>query len=345
MWPHAAARIDPVREKLPVRRVVEVRGSQACGRRRAARDQHPAVAQQRRRVAAARRCQRSRPLEAAGRRVVELGGPHRSSSSKPPAISTRPSRSSVAVWPDLTLVISPVGAERPRLRVVELRARERGFSRADAAGDEHAAVGEQRRGVRRPLHLHRGAGRQGRHAAGSGRGREQGEEEQGNGCAHAVSTPEAKRRFRLGSYLRAAHRAPPEDHLRRPQLLAIMPRSRASTLPERPLLFAKWPNTLIGPGRADRHPVDHASVSTTRPSSASSSAAARAGSRSRTRWRPSPATSARTTSPRATSSSRTASGCAASRSTRSAPSGLSSCLPPTSPIRRRSASGPSSTAR
>ena len=27
-----------------------------------------------------------------------------------------------------------------------------------------------------------------------------------------------------------------------------MPRSKASTCPERPLLFAKWPNTLIGPG-------------------------------------------------------------------------------------------------
>ena len=26
-------------------------------------------------------------------------------------------------------------------------------------------------------------------------------------------------------------------------------------LPDRPLLFAKWPNTLIGPGRADRIPA------------------------------------------------------------------------------------------
>ena len=40
-------------------------------------------------------------------------------------------------------------------------------------------------------------------------------------------------------------------------------------LPERPLLFAKWPNTLIGDRRADPDPRDLASRSTTRPSSAS----------------------------------------------------------------------------
>ena len=40
-------------------------------------------------------------------------------------------------------------------------------------------------------------------------------------------------------------------------------------LPERPLLFAKWPNTLIASGDADPHPVDLRRTSTTRPSSAS----------------------------------------------------------------------------
>ena len=34
----------------------------------------------------------------------------------------------------------------------------------------------------------------------------------------------------------------------------ITRRSRASALPEAPLLFAKWPNTLIGPGEPIRIP-------------------------------------------------------------------------------------------
>ena len=92
-------------------------------------------------------------------------------------------------------------------------------------------------------------------------------------------------------------------------------------LPERPLLFAKWPNTLIGPGEPIRIPRDLR--------------APRLRGRARRRDRPPrerglrrrrarvrrAATSSRTTSPGATSSSPTASGCGASRSTRSCPVG------------------------
>ena len=57
-------------------------------------------------------------------------------------------------------------------------------------------------------------------------------------------------------------------------------------LPERPLLFAKWPNTLIGPASRFACPRSR-TRSTTRPSSASSSARASAGRRRTRPWRPS----------------------------------------------------------
>ena len=91
-------------------------------------------------------------------------------------------------------------------------------------------------------------------------------------------------------------------------------------LPERPLLFAKWPNTLIASGEAIRIPAickspDYeAELGVVIGRRASGVAVDDALDFVA-------ATSSRTTSPGATSSSPTASGCAASRSTRSSRSG------------------------
>ena len=105
-------------------------------------------------------------------------------------------------------------------------------------------------------------------------------------------------------------------------------------LPERPLLFAKWPNTLIGNGDAIRIPpiskhVDYEAelgVVIGRRASGVSVDDALDFVRGDT--------SSRTTSRDAICSSPTASGCAASRSTPSCRSAISSRRP-TSPIRRR----------
>ena len=63
-------------------------------------------------------------------------------------------------------------------------------------------------------------------------------------------------------------------------------------LPERPLLFAKWPNTLIGPGEPIVHPADHRDGRLRGRARRRDRLRARAGCRSRTRSRRSPATSA-----------------------------------------------------
>ena len=108
-------------------------------------------------------------------------------------------------------------------------------------------------------------------------------------------------------------------------------------LPERPLLFAKWPNTLIGPGEPIVIPsiterVDYEAelgvVIGSRASGVSVENALEAVA----------GYICANDVSRGISNSRTGSGCAASRSTRSAPSVRRSCRPRMSPIHRRSAS-------
>ena len=81
-------------------------------------------------------------------------------------------------------------------------------------------------------------------------------------------------------------------------------------LPDRPLLFAKWPNTLIAIGRADPHPGDLPAGRLRGRARRRDRPARVAASPSTTRSSTSRATSSRTTSRVATCSSPTASGCA-----------------------------------
>ena len=105
-------------------------------------------------------------------------------------------------------------------------------------------------------------------------------------------------------------------------------------LPDRPLLFAKWPNTLIGSGDAIRIPsitkqVDYEAELGVVIGRRASGVAADDALDVRPR-----ATSSRTTSPPATSSSPTVSGSAASRSTPSCRS-ATWCRRATCPTPRR----------
>ena len=101
--------------------------------------------------------------------------------------------------------------------------------------------------MRCPLHLHRRSGGQHRHPARTGDRRQQHEDEQGNGCAHdwQYTAVRAEVPSRLAGVL----------PIERPQKIVCVglnyrdhAEEQGVELPERPLLFSKWPNTLIGPG-------------------------------------------------------------------------------------------------
>ena len=177
-------------------------------------------------------------------------------------------------------------------------------------------------------------------------------------------------RRRAGRLLEALRRRPAARSYRRDgrpldevELLAPVPRpgkvvaigrnyrehtstKRARTPPPAPLIFAKWPSSVIGPGADD-------------PLGPGADVAGRLRGRARGRHRPADpprldaptpstpcsATRASTTSRRATSSSATANGSAASRSTRSARWVPCSSPPTSSPTRRTSRSRAPSTAR